>query len=77
MAVKPLVGMPNPLDKFAQSSLTPIGGALAAHILAGMTDPLAHFAQSTLAPTGAGKPFKPLPPLPGIAVSGGSYGFPI
>ena len=77
MAVKIIVGVVDPLRKFAQSSLGIAGNALSAKHFPGAPDPLDHFAVSSLAVPGvpAGS-FKPMPPLPGVAISGGSYGFP-
>jgi hypothetical protein len=77
MAIKPYAGYGDPLPKFAQSSLKPIGGALSAKPIKYEPDPLPHFSNSSLAvpgvPAGTFKPFKPLPG--GITV-GGPLGFP-
>jgi hypothetical protein len=78
MAVKPIVGYPNPFSKFAQTSLAPIGIGATRKLVVDYPDPLSKFLQSSLAPTGIGLNKKPFPPMPGTSgSSGGAVGYPI
>jgi hypothetical protein len=60
---------------YAQTSITPITAGNS-KLKMGNAKSNWPYAQTSITPIGSGMKQKPIPPLPGVAVSGGSYGFP-
>jgi hypothetical protein len=58
---------------YAQTSITPI---TAGNSKLTPFKKATAYAQSTITPVSGGSRVRPIPPLPGVALSGGSYGFP-
>jgi hypothetical protein len=74
MAVVRIPGFKSPTP-YLQSTITPAsaGNSKLRAVNFALHYP---YLQTTIAPTFGGMKQKPIPPLPGVAVSGGSYGFP-